>query len=144
MERKSRKVKNRAKGKECGKREKKNPKRRKADRMKSVHRFALKCWKVFRCVRANRGVKAPFRSILPSGAVFDYIRRREKGWRDLARVGTKGWNIKDFRRIWPTLCSELNRLTLSSCQVVWSRSESTCYMFLANGLEKCVIASIAN
>jgi len=51
-------------------------KKRKADKMKSMHRSALKCWKVFRCVCANRGVKAPFRSILPSGAVFDYIRER--------------------------------------------------------------------
>jgi hypothetical protein len=72
------------------------------DRMKSARRTALKCWKVFRCVRANRGVKAPFRPILPRGAVLECIRRRERGWRDLAWVGTEGWNIEDFRRIWPT------------------------------------------
>lgn len=75
-----------------------------ADRIKSARCVALKCWKVFRCVRANRGVKAPFRPILPERSRLRVYKVERKGMKGFSEVAAEGWNIGDFRRIQPARC----------------------------------------
>lgn len=95
-------------------------------------RAALKCWKVFRCVRANRSVKAPYLTERSRLRVY-------KAWRNGMKGFSAGWHTQRVgisrifvENLWLIPEVQLNRLTLSPCRLTMIEERTWREIFFVN------------